>query len=55
MPAPVVDQLGAERGLRVVRLRRERRTSEPLMITEAWLPEALSGTVTAEALIHAPL
>jgi GntR family transcriptional regulator len=55
MPAPVADQLGTERGLHVVRLRRERRTSEPLMITQAWLPEALSGTVTAEALTHAPL
>jgi GntR family transcriptional regulator len=55
MPAPFADQLGTERGLHVVRLRRERRTSEPLMITQAWLPEALSGTVTAEALTHAPL
>src|SRR6478736_4084194 len=56
-PAPraIADQLGLERALHVLRLRRERRTSEPLMITEAWLPDALSGTVTQDALSHAPL
>ena len=55
VPEGVADQLGNERALHVLRLRRERRTSEPLMITEAWLPEALSDTVTQDALSHAPL
>jgi len=54
-PEAVADQLGSERALHVLRLRRERRTSEPLMITEAWLPEALSDTVTQDALSRAPL
>src|SRR6185369_11749445 len=54
-PKVVADELGNERALHVLRLRRERRTSEPLMITEAWLPEALSDTVTQDALSHAPL
>jgi GntR family transcriptional regulator len=55
VPEAVADQLGNERALHVLRLRRERRTSEPLMITEAWLPAALSDTVTRDALSHAPL
>jgi GntR family transcriptional regulator len=55
MPDALVGQLDGERVLHVLRLRRERRTSEPLMITEAWLPEALAGTVTADALAHNPL
>jgi GntR family transcriptional regulator len=55
VPAAIADQLGRERALHVLRLRRERRTSEPLMITEAWLPETLSGTITEDALSRAPL
>ena len=55
VPSAIADQLGRERALHVLRLRRERRTSEPLMITEAWLPEDLSGTITAAALSGAPL
>jgi GntR family transcriptional regulator len=55
VPAAIADQLGRERALHVLRLRRERRTSEPLMITEAWLPEQLSATVTEDALSQAPL
>jgi GntR family transcriptional regulator len=54
-PKAIADQLGHERALHVLRLRRERRTSEPLMITEAWLPEELSHTVTEDALSRAPL
>jgi GntR family transcriptional regulator len=54
-PEAVVRQLGHDTALHVLRLRRERRTSEPLMITEAWLPEALSGTLTTEALTHTSL
>jgi GntR family transcriptional regulator len=41
--------------LHVVRLRRERRTGEPLMITEAWLPVELAGALTESALRHSPL
>ena len=54
-PETVADQLGRDRALHVLRLRRERRTAEPLMITEAWLPEHLSDTVTLDALLRAPL
>jgi GntR family transcriptional regulator len=41
--------------LHVVRVRRQRRTGEPLIVTEAWLPEALSDTLTESALLRAPL
>jgi len=49
-PAVVDQVLGPGEKLHVVRLRRERRTREPLMITEAWLPMALAGRITARAL-----
>ena len=55
VPTAIADQLGRERALHVLRLRRERRTAEPLMITEAWLPAELSNTVTEDALSRAPL
>jgi GntR family transcriptional regulator len=55
MPEALVGQLPGEHVLHVLRLRRERRTSEPLMITEAWLPEELADTVTADALARKPL
>ena len=55
VPRAIADQLGCERALHVLRLRRERRTSEPLMVTEAWLPEDLSDIITADALSLAPL
>jgi GntR family transcriptional regulator len=55
VPKAIADQLGRERALHVLRLRRERRTSEPLMITEAWLPEDLSDIITEDALSRAPL
>jgi GntR family transcriptional regulator len=41
--------------LHVLRVRRERRTGEPLMITEAWLPAELADAVTESALARAPL
>lgn len=41
--------------LHVLRLRRERRTAEPLMITEAWLPTALSAVATRSALAGSAL
>lgn len=56
VPGPIAERLGApDRALHVLRVRRSRRTGEPLMITEAWLPEALAETVTAPALADAPL
>jgi GntR family transcriptional regulator len=56
LPRTVSEQLdAADKGLHVLRVRRERRTGEPLMITEAWLPVELADTVTEEALARAPL
>jgi GntR family transcriptional regulator len=54
-PKSIADQLGREHALHVLRVRSERRTSEPLMITEAWLPDDMSETITEEALSRAPL
>jgi GntR family transcriptional regulator len=56
LPGPIKDQLnGLDRGLHVLRLRRERRTGEPLMITEAWLPAELAPVLTEMALTTTPL
>ena len=56
LPRPVFQRLAPrENGLFVLRLRRERRTGEPLMITEAWLPAELADTITHEALTALPL
>src|SRR5258705_1840863 len=55
VPTAIADQLGRERALHVLRVRRERRTSEPLFITEAWLPDDLSDTVTEDTWSRAPL
>lgn len=41
--------------LHVLRVRHERLTSEPLMITDAWLPAELADVVTESALRRAPL
>ncbi|MDX1891340.1 GntR family transcriptional regulator [Mycolicibacterium sp. 050158] len=41
--------------LYVLRVRRERRTNEPLMLTEAWLPTDLADVITAAAMARAPL
>jgi GntR family transcriptional regulator len=54
-PAAIGRQLGADAALQVLRLRRERRTGEPLMVTEAWLPASLADVVTEDALLAAPL
>jgi GntR family transcriptional regulator len=49
-PMSVGQQLGsADPMLHVLRLRRERRTGEPLMVTEAWLPARLAAVVTERA------
>jgi GntR family transcriptional regulator len=55
-PTAIGDALGgAAEMLHILRVRRERRTREPLMITEAWLPADLSHVLTAAALRRTPL
>jgi GntR family transcriptional regulator len=41
--------------LQIVRVRRQRRTGEPLMVTDAWLPAQLADTLTESALRRVPL
>lgn len=41
--------------LQIVRVRRQRRTGEPLMVTEAWLPPGLADLLTEPKLRRAPL
>ena len=41
--------------LYVLAVRRERRTGEPLLVTEAWLPGGLSQSITAEKMAHTPM
>jgi GntR family transcriptional regulator len=56
VPRPVAERLGSsDRALHALRLRRERRTGEPLMITEVWLPVGLADVVTEAAMGQAPL
>jgi len=55
VPRVVADQLGCARALHVHRLRRARRTGEPLMITEAWLPIGLADVITEDELSRVPL
>jgi GntR family transcriptional regulator len=55
-PKIIADKVGlAGEVLHILRVRRERRTGEPLLVTEAWLPASLAETITAEKLVHAPL
>ena len=55
-PSTIGDALGGFGSmLHILRVRRERRTREPLMITEAWLPADLSNVLTEKALRHTPL
>ncbi|MDM2350157.1 GntR family transcriptional regulator [Mycobacteroides abscessus] len=54
-PAAIGEALGHGEKVHVVRLRRERRTHEPLMITEAWLPPQLADLITPTALSTFPL
>jgi GntR family transcriptional regulator len=55
-PTSIGDALGGPgEMLHILRVRRERRTREPLMITEAWLPIDLAGTLTVTALRRNPL
>jgi GntR family transcriptional regulator len=41
--------------LHVVRVRLQRRTGEPLIVSDAWLPDELADTLTEAALLRAPL
>ena len=41
--------------LHIVRVRRQRRTGEPLLVSDAWLPPQLAGALTESALRQAPL
>jgi len=55
-PTSIGDVLGFEgEMLHILRVRRERRTREPLMVTEAWLPTDLAATLTAATLRRNPL
>ena len=47
-PSSIADALGVTAEmLHILRVRRERRTREPLMVTDAWLPTDLADTLTA--------
>lgn len=55
-PQPVAEALETSGDLlHIVRVRRQRRTLEPLIVSEAWLPGELAGTLTESALRRAPL
>src|SRR5271156_704936 len=55
-PSPIGDALGVTgEMLHILRVRQERRTHEPLMVTEAWLPTDLADTLTTSALRRKPL
>lgn len=56
-PPPVVaDGLGKSGELlQILRVRRQRRTGEPLMVSDAWLPAELADVLTEVALRRAPL
>jgi GntR family transcriptional regulator len=55
-PRAIRDALGVSTHmLHILRVRRERRTHEPLMVTEAWLPADLAGTLTTSTLRRKPL
>jgi len=55
-PPTIADQVGFTGDvLHIVRIRRERRTGEPLLVTEAWLPTGLAQMITAEKLVHTPM
>ena len=41
--------------MHIVRVRRQRRTGEPLMVSDAWLPQELADVLTEPALRRAPL
>jgi GntR family transcriptional regulator len=55
-PLAVVDKVGLlGEALYVLAVRRERRTGEPLLVTEAWLPGRLAESITAEKMADTPM
>jgi GntR family transcriptional regulator len=55
-PRAVADDLGVYCDLlHIVRVRRQRRTGEPLIVTDAWLPKEFADTLTEPALLRAAL
>jgi GntR family transcriptional regulator len=55
-PSAVGDAFGRPgEMLHILRVRRERRTREPLLVTEAWLPTDLADTLSVTALRRHPL
>ncbi len=55
-PRPIAEALATSGELlHIVRVRRQRRTGEPLIVSEAWLPNDLVATLTEPALLRAPL
>lgn len=55
-PSSITEKTGLTGAtLYVLAARRERRTGEPLLVTEAWLPGGLAGSITAEKMAHTPM
>ncbi len=57
-PAPqsISDKVGLDgEALYILAVRRQRRTGEPLLATEAWLPAGLTEHITAEKMVHTPM
>ena len=55
-PRAVAEALGnSGELLQIVRVRRQRRTGEALMVTDAWLPAQMADVLTESALRRAPL
>ena len=55
-PRAVAEALGnSGELLQIVRVRRQRRTGEALMVTDAWLPAQMADALTESALRRAPL
>jgi GntR family transcriptional regulator len=56
VPPAVSAKIGLDgEGLYILAVRRERRTGEPLIATEAWLPSRIADFVTAEKMSHTPM
>jgi|SRR5271166_968357 len=55
-PRTIAEALGTPGELlHIVRVRRQRRTGEPLIVSDAWLPNELADTLTESALLRSPL
>jgi GntR family transcriptional regulator len=55
-PRTIAEALGTSGELlHIVRVRRQRRTGEPLIVSDAWLPNELADTLTESALLRSPL